>query len=128
MRDNFIANDKGVNGPSRSRSAAPSTVGRGKTVKSLENANLRRWSDGYVALSLGDSVDYYPSWDPPTTIVSDGGYGILGFEGDTSDHLELPEWYEPHVAAWSTAAKANTTLWFWNSEIGWAAAHPILEK
>jgi site-specific DNA-methyltransferase (adenine-specific) len=40
----------------------------------------------------------------------------------------MPEWYEPHVAAWSKAATAQTVLWFWNSEIGWAAVHPILEK
>ena len=40
----------------------------------------------------------------------------------------MPAWYEPHVAAWSAAATPQTTLWFWNSEIGWAAVHPILEK
>ena len=61
-------------------------------------------------------------------IVSDGGYGILGFEGDTSDHLGLPQWYEPHIKAWSEAATPETTLWFWNSEIGWASVHPILEN
>jgi site-specific DNA-methyltransferase (adenine-specific) len=61
-------------------------------------------------------------------IVSDGAYGVLGFEGDTSDHMDLPHWYEPHVEAWSRFASPQTTLWFWNSEIGWAAVHPILEK
>ena len=61
-------------------------------------------------------------------IVSDGAYGVLGFEGDTSDHTGMPEWYEPHVAAWSKQASARTVLWFWNSEIGWASVHPILEK
>jgi len=60
--------------------------------------------------------------------VSDGGYGVLGFEGDTSDHLGLPEWYEPHVAAWAKHSTPQTTLWFWNSEVGWAAVHPVLEK
>ncbi len=64
----------------------------------------------------------------PAVIVSDGGYGILGFEGDTSDHLDLPRWYEPHVAAWSAAIADTATLWFWNSEIGWAAVHPVLER
>ena len=29
---------------------------------------------------------------------------FLGFEGDTSDHLDLPQWYEPHIQAWSKAA------------------------
>jgi hypothetical protein len=46
----------------------------------------------------------------------------------TSDHLDLPEWYEPPVEASSKLALPNTTLWFWNSEIGWAVVHPILEK
>ena len=51
-----------------------------------------------------------------------------GFEGDTSDHLGVPAWYEPHVKAWAAAATPQTTLWFWNSEIGWAATHPVLER
>ncbi len=84
-------------------------------------------ADG-VQLHLGDSLALYGSWERPETIVSDGAYGVLGFEGDTSDHLELPGWYEPHVKAWAAAATPRTTLWFWNSEIGWAAAHPILER
>ncbi len=71
---------------------------------------------------------FYHRWKKPTVIVSDGGYGILGFEGDTSDHTGLPEWYEAHIASWSRYAMPQTTLWFWNSEIGWAAVHPILEK
>ncbi len=83
---------------------------------------------GGVSLHYGDSRDHYPSWAPPTAIISDGAYGVLGFAGDTSDHLGIAAWYEPHVAAWAHAATAQTTLWFWNSEIGWAAAHPILEK
>ncbi len=61
-------------------------------------------------------------------IISDGGYGVLGFEGDTSDHLGLPSWYEPHVKAWAEQSTPSTTLWFWNSEIGWASVHPVLEK
>lgn len=77
---------------------------------------------------LGDSLRYYGEWPSPTVIVSDGGYGVLGFEGDTSDHLDLPQWYEPHVKAWAAAATPATTLWFWNSEIGWAAVHPVLER
>lgn len=105
-----------------------STVGRGrshvKTMQPVENV----YANELVTLQLGDSLDHYPNWPSPTVIVSDGGYGVLGFEGDTSDHLELPEWYEPHIAAWSNHATPQTTLWFWNSEIGWAAVHPVLEK
>lgn len=107
---------------------ATSTVGRGKRLKSSASLDLSRWSNEWVTLLLGNSLNYYDQWEKPTVIVSDGAYGILGFEGDTSDHLDLPQWYEPHIRAWSEAAMPCTTLWFWNSEIGWAVVHPILEK
>jgi hypothetical protein len=42
--------------------------------------------------------------------------------------LGLPDWYEAHIEAWSRHATPQTTLWFWNSEVGWAAVHSILEK
>ena len=86
------------------------------------------YTDGQITLCCGDSLAYYPEWEAPTVIISDGGYGILGFEGDTSNHLGLENWYEPHVMVWARAATPSTTLWFWNSEIGWAAVHPVLEK
>lgn len=105
-----------------------STVGRGKTVVRSEALSATEWSDGQTNLSFGDSLDFYDRWETPDCIVSDGAYGILGFEGDTSDHTGMPEWYEPHVAAWSKRATAKTVLWFWNSEIGWASVHPVLEK
>lgn len=105
-----------------------STVGRSKALKLDTVPQVNRWTDGDTHLFLGDSLTLYEQWESPTVIVSDGAYGILGFEGDTSDHLGVANWYEPHVAAWSRQASAQTTLWFWNSEIGWAAAHPVLEK
>ena len=112
----------------RKRNIPTSTVGRGKpvTLQSLPRSN--RHTDELVTLCHGDSLDHYAGWSAPTVIVSDGAYGILGFEGDTSDHLDMPLWYEPHVASWSRYASPVTTLWFWNSEIGWAAVHPVLEK
>lgn len=112
------------------RQMSASTVGRGRTVKEIGAASLERefWSDGLISVQYGDSLHFYSQWEAPSVIVSDGGYGVLGFEGDTSDHLGLPEWYEPHIAAWSRYATPATTLWFWNSEIGWAAVHSILEK
>lgn len=105
-----------------------STVGRGRAVKEAPDTGITEWSDEYISVRLGDSLDFYSEWKKPTVIISDGGYGVLGFEGDTSDHLDLPDWYEPHIEAWSRSATPETTLWFWNSEIGWAAVHPILEK
>lgn len=107
---------------------AASTVGRGKVVKLDTELGFSTWSDEYVTLYLGNSLEHYSAWEKPTVIVSDGAYGVLGFEGDTSDHLDLPQWYEPHIKAWSQSAIPSTTLWFWNSEIGWAVVHPILEK
>jgi hypothetical protein len=114
--------------PGTLKHKATSTVGRGKVTNLNTNLNFSVWSDEYASLHLGDSLQYYDNWEQPTAIVSDGAYGILGFEGDTSDHIDLPHWYEPHIEAWSKAAMPCTTLWFWNSEIGWAVIHPILEK
>lgn len=113
---------------SKSAPTPTSTVGRGKAVTLRTAPEVERWTDGDITLCLGDSLTHYDSWDTPDVIVSDGAYGILGFEGDTSDHMGVPSWYEPHVKAWSERATGKTTLWFWNSEIGWAAAHPVLER
>lgn len=111
------------------KGAAPtSTVGRGKAIKLDTAPESSRWCDELVDVSWGDSLEQYARWPSPKVIMSDGGYGVLGFEGDTSDHLDLPEWYEPHIRAWAEHATPATTLWFWNSEIGWAAVHPVLEK
>ena len=113
---------------STKRHIPTSTVGRGRSVKSVVSSETpNSWHDDFVSVELGDSLDLYGRWETPTVIVSDGGYGVLGFEGDTSDHLDLPNWYRPHIAAWSRYSKPATTLWFWNSEIGWAAVHPVLE-
>lgn len=112
----------------RRRAEPTSTVGRGKAIIREGDPNIKHWSDGLTTVSYGDSLNFYPHWETPTCIISDGAYGILGFEGDTSDHTGMAEWYEPHVAAWTKAATPQTVLWFWNSEIGWAAVHPILEK
>lgn len=105
-----------------------STVGRGKSVVIPGKPSSKHYQDSLVSVHFGDSMDFYKKWPSPVCIISDGGYGILGFEGDTSDHLGLPDWYEPHIKAWSELSTPQTTLWFWNSEIGWAAVHPILEK
>lgn len=107
---------------------APSTRGRKKTVhlESLPESGV--FSNSLVRLFHGNSLEFYDSWPEATVIVSDGAYGVLGFDGDTSDHLRLPEWYEPHIKAWAARATPQTTLWFWNSEIGWAAVHPVLER
>ena len=49
-----------------------------------------------------------------------------GFPGDERTPASLAEWYEPHVKAWSEHGTPCTTLWFWNTEVGWATVHPLL--
>lgn len=90
--------------------------------------NTTIWMDDYISIRLGNSLELYEYWPSPITIISDGAYGISGFEGDPSSYTDIPTWYEPHIAAWTKSATSQTTLWFWNSEIGWAVSHPILEK
>lgn len=81
---------------------------------------------GFV-LHRGNVLDVYRSWPSPDLIISDGAYGVRGFRGDTTNASELPDWYAPHVTEWSRAAKPSTSLWFWNTEVGWASVHPLLE-
>lgn len=81
-----------------------------------------------VSLSLGDALDFYDSWEKPIVIVSDGPYGVGGYDGDLNKPDTLAEWYTPHIQAWSAYASALTTLWFWNTEVGWAEVHPVLKQ
>ncbi|MFL9828058.1 DNA methyltransferase [Rhodoplanes sp. SY1] len=74
-----------------------------------------------------DALKAYEFWLPPTTIIADGPYGLGKFPGEPNTPDGLAEWYAPHAAAWAKHAQPFTTLWFWNSEIGWAKAHPTLE-
>ena len=67
-------------------------------------------------------------WPSPTVIISDGPYGINSYPGDLISPEELPDWYRPHVQQWTKKALPSTTLWFWNTEIGWATCHPLLDS
>lgn len=78
------------------------------------------------SLHYGNVSEIYDSWPSPDLIISDGAYGVRGFHGDTVDAEGLVEWYKPHILAWTKAAKPSTSLWFWNTEVGWATVHPIL--
>lgn len=77
-------------------------------------------------VAAGDALEAYPTWPIPTCIISDGPYGLGKFPGEEKTSDNLAEWYAPHIAAWSAAATAQTTLWFWNTEVGWALVHPVL--
>lgn len=78
------------------------------------------------AIHFGPAESLYAAWPSPTCIISDGPYGVGGFPGDENKWQSLSEWYQPHVRAWSNIATPETTLWFWNTEVGWATVHPLL--
>lgn len=89
-----------------------------------DDATLRL---GVASLYRGDALDVYETWLAPTVIIADGPYGLGKFPGEPRSPDGLAEWYAPHAAAWAKHSEPFTTLWFWNSEIGWAKAHPALE-
>ncbi len=89
----------------------------------ITDAFLTKWAQLY----RGDALAFYEKWPAPTCIIADGPYGLGKFPGEPHSTDKLAEWYAPHVAAWSKFARPNATLWFWNSEIGWAKSHPVLE-
>jgi site-specific DNA-methyltransferase (adenine-specific) len=80
----------------------------------------------HVTIHFDHAENLYPGWPTPTCIVSDGPYGVNGFPGDNHNAESLAEWYEPHIKAWSKYSTPETTLWFWNTEVGWATVHPVL--
>lgn len=80
-----------------------------------------------ASVFLGDALDAYSQWLAPTCIIADGPYGLGKFPGEPNSPDSLAEWYAPHAAAWARHSEPFTTLWFWNSEIGWVKSHPALE-
>jgi site-specific DNA-methyltransferase (adenine-specific) len=85
------------------------------------------FAQGAVRICLGDAMDWYERWDAPTVIVSDGPYGLGQFPGEAPTTAGLADWYEPHLKAWYAFALPSATLWFWNSEQGWATCHNQIE-
>ncbi len=79
-----------------------------------------------AVLYHGDALDAYDGWLSPDLIITDGAYGVRGFWGDTAGASGLAEWYRPHLLKWAQKAKPSTSLWFWNTELGWATVHPLL--
>lgn len=85
-----------------------------------------RYTRDRVSIYFDHAENLYASWPAPVCIISDGPYGVSGFPGDNHKAETLAEWYEPHVKAWSERSTPRTTLWFWNTELGWATVHPVL--
>lgn len=90
----------------------------------MQNTNIKNT----IHLFNDDAINCYAQWEVPVIIISDGPYGVNGYKGDLKSPLGIGEWYEPHIIEWSKKATPQTTLWFWNTEIGWAKVHPFLEK
>ncbi|MEJ6405157.1 DNA methyltransferase [Yoonia sp. 2307UL14-13] len=93
----------------------------------VSNTNLRALKTDKASIVCGDAMKQYAKWDSPTLIVSDGPYGLGKFPGEPHSTDGLADWYAPHAAAWAKFSNPFTTLWFWNSEIGWAKSHSALE-
>lgn len=91
-------------------------------------SHLYELERNHVYLFNDDTENLYDVWEQPEVIISDGAYGVSGFKGDANSPDDLPDWYEPHIKQWSRKSKAGTTLWFWNTEIGFAKVNPVLEK
>lgn len=97
--------------------------GMGKSSSELRSGEVFR--RGQVAIHFERAESLYGRWPTPVCILVDGPYGVKGFPGDPPIHHQLPEWYRPHIDAWTRYATAETTLWFWGTEIGWATVHPL---
>jgi site-specific DNA-methyltransferase (adenine-specific) len=110
----------------------PEQIERLDRLRRLDEELARTQRDHFtrdgVTICHGDAMDRYASWPSPVCIVSDGPYGVSGYEGDLHTSEGLAEWYEPHIAQWTAKATPATSLWFWNTEIGWATVHPVLER
>lgn len=89
---------------------------------------MKRFDLNNVHLYCEDAIKLYKEWESPIVIMCDGPYGVNGYPGDLLSYDGLAQWYEPHIKAWTKKATPLTTLWFWNTEVGWASVHPILEK
>ena len=78
-------------------------------------------------LHRGNVLDAYPDRRPRPDSQRWGLWRARDSEGDTVSADGLVDWYAPHVAQWSKRAKPSTSLWFWNTPVGWATVHPLLE-
>lgn len=98
------------------------------TSPGTDLARGRTVTVGDVELYFQYAEKLYGEWPTPVCIVVDGPYGVGGFPGDPNSPRQLADWYRPHVKAWSRHATPQTTLWFWNTELGWANVHPVLDE
>ena len=82
---------------------------------------------GNARIEFGDSLRLCERWSPPTVIIADGPYGLGSYPGDPPTPEGLAECYRPFLLKWYERALPSATLWFWNSEQGWANCHRMIE-
>ena len=87
----------------------------------------RHCSRDEVEIVFGDSLYLCENWNAPTAIISDGPYGLGSYPGDPVSPEGLAECYRPFLLKWYERSLPSTTLWFWNSEQGWANCHRMIE-
>ena len=110
------------------RRTLPNALGQATLLPLEEEPCPLVYRRGQASLYLGDFSEVSSEWPSPTVIVVDGPYGVGSYPGDLVSHKDLADWYAPHIASWSERALPETTLWFWNTEIGWASVHPLLAQ
>ncbi len=91
------------------------------------SASMQSAKNG-VQIEFGDSLRLCERWERPTVIVSDGPYGLASYPGDPATPEGLADFYRPFLKIWHDRALPSATLWFWNSEQGWANCHRAIEE
>ena len=91
-------------------------------------AAVRRDTRNDISIECGDSFNLCDRWASPTVIISDGPYGLGSYPGDPISPEGLAECYRPFLLKWHQRALPSATLWFWNSEQGWANCHRAIEE
>ena len=92
-----------------------------------QSSVLRGRKASGIKIEFGDSLGLCEHWQSPTVIVSDGPYGLGSYPGDPVSPEGLAECYRPFLMKWYECSLPSTTLWFWNSEQGWANCHRMIE-
>ncbi|MBU3844530.1 MAG: hypothetical protein H9847_06650 [Candidatus Anaerobiospirillum pullicola] len=80
-----------------------------------------------AALNAAPLSDSAPTPEPHAAVAPAGGCDSGIGSGSCAPLSDFCAWYQPHIAAWAKAAKPSTSLWLWNTEIGWASLHPQLQ-
>ena len=106
----------------------PTIVHDQDATSGAERIEQNRFRRGVVEVCFGPAESFYLEWPEPVCIICDGPYGVGGYPGDLMGTDGLAEWYTPHIRAWTEKATPQTTLWFWNTELGWATVHPRLQS